>query len=625
MRPDDGPESRVPVDTFVTRAPSPATARAMIPSDDSIAAYQEAAAQAAGPSGVGVEEFERGLVEQGLMNPDALRTFREAMPPGAGPDGSGALARALVREGKLTRYQAAALYQGKARSLTIGPYVVLDKLGSGGMGMVFKARRREGGPEVALKLLPPSSSKQVLAVQRFRREAEIMARLDHPNIVASRELGEYGGVHYLVMDYVEGRDLDKVVRSGGPMKVPRAVDAAIQAARGLQAAHERGIVHRDIKPANLLLDARGVVRVLDLGLARVTHADDPLQAAGDGPSLTRSGVIMGTVDFLPPEQSDDSKRVDHRADIYSLGCTLHFLLAARPPFSGESIMQRLIAHHQKPVPSLRAARPEVPAELDELFARMLAKAPEDRPASMDEVIAGLERARAAAAPARGLQVFDDAPAPRSSSGSAIQTAPPVPEALDLLTFVRSELLATGEDHSAEAGRVATPLPPRSFRSGRRRWAVAVALGVGAVALASLGVVVGIVASLALIERARPPTNPPAKAPRRPEVVVAGPETARPAQVAEHPTPSSTVVPRPTGESTPLPAPADPPPAPREGPGLQDLLRALARPPAPVGPGPPLRPGDPGFGPVGPPLRPGDPGFGPPRGPNDRPRRPRPGG
>ena len=168
------------------------------------------------------------------------------------------------------------------------------------------------------------------------------------------------------MDFIEGRDLDKVVRTGGPMKVPRAVDCIIQAARGLAAAHERGIIHRDIKPANLLLDNQGTVKVLDLGLARITEEEETWKEGGQGKegSLTASGIIMGTVDFLSPEQSDDAKRADHRADIYSLGCTLHYLLTGKPPYMADSVMQRIIAHYQKPIPSLLEARPEATPEVD---------------------------------------------------------------------------------------------------------------------------------------------------------------------------------------------------------------------------------------------------------------------
>ncbi len=423
MKPDDWATSPTAADPYATRAPSPDSLEAM---ERAVRSMEDEGDRV---RGVSLEELEPGQIECWFLDAGGVRETMAGLPDEDRASGAEGLARALVKLGKLTRYQAAALFQGKGRALLIGPYVVLDKLGSGGMGMVFKAKGRQGGAEVALKLLPPSASKHPQAVARFRREAQIMERLDHPNVVASHEIGSYGGVHYLVMDYVEGRDLDRVVHSGGPMREVggRRSNCVIQAARrgALLAAHEQGIVHRDVKPANLLLDTKGNVRVLDLGLARITQGDDSVSSSKAGPSLTQSGIIMGTVDFVPPEQSDDSKRADHRADIYSLGCTLHFLLTGKPPFSGDSIMQRLVAHHQKPIPSLLEARPDVPSQLDAIFRSMLAKAPEDRPQSMAEaVIAGLKGVSRLAGHTKGLRVLQ-----RRRSSSKVDPAGSKGEAL----------------------------------------------------------------------------------------------------------------------------------------------------------------------------------------------------
>jgi serine/threonine protein kinase len=475
MKTDDGPPE---ADTYATRAPGPESLEAM-----ALASEESAAGGGGRIQGLGLEEFERSLIDCGFLDADGLRAaLAETSPDGRRSDAEG-LARNLVRLGKLTRYQAAALYQGKGKALLIGPYVVLAKLGSGGMGMVFKARLRDGGPEVALKLLPPSASKHPQAVLRFRREAAILEKLDHPNIVSSHDIGAYNGVHYLVMDYVEGSDLDKVVRSGGPLKVVKAVDCVIQAARGLAAAHERGIVHRDIKPANLLLEAKGVVRILDLGLARITQGDDTIDGQASAPSLTASGIIMGTVDFLPPEQSDDSKRADHRADIYSLGCTLHYLLTGKPPYSGETLMQKLVAHHQKPIPSLVEARPDVPPEIDAIFRTMLAKAPDDRPQSMLEVVKKLEAWREWNGGGKTLRVFDQAGGSKpegSGKPSMAGRKPEETETYDLQTFVRTELFEPELEDTFEGPE---PIPPRKSKKARNlrrkadlalRWLVAAA-------------------------------------------------------------------------------------------------------------------------------------------------------
>ncbi len=330
-----------------------------------------------------LEEFRRALVEHGLVTDEELAHFTAATPPG---EGVLELARTLVTAGKLTAYQSAALYQRKGRSLVIGHYLILDKLGAGGMGMVFKAKHRRLGTVVALKILPPSFARDRQAVLRFQREVEAASRLDHPNIVAALDAAEDRGVDFLVMEYVQGHDLDRVVRERGPMRVGEAVDCLIQAARGLAAAHAQRIVHRDVKPSNLMLDAAGTVRVLDLGLALIADSSNPFgQTAAT--RLTASGMYMGTVDYMAPEQAKDSKRADHRADIYSLGCTLFYLLTGREPFVAETVLKRLMAHLERPAPSLRAARPDVPTPLEQAYQKMMAKRPADRPASMTAVIA----------------------------------------------------------------------------------------------------------------------------------------------------------------------------------------------------------------------------------------------
>ena len=372
------------------------------------------------PAGVAdLTEFSRLLVEIGVISDFELRAFAEVSP-----EGVLGLSRALVNAGKITAYQAAAIYQKKSRGLLVGNYLILDKLGQGGMGVVFKARHRRLGRIGALKILPPSFARDRDAVLRFRREVEAAGRLMHPNLVAAQDADEDRGVHFLVMDYVEGRDLDRVVRDRGPMAVTQAIDCLMQAARGLEAAHAQGIIHRDIKPGNLMLDHDGTVRVLDLGLARIVDAANPFSKSAAG-RLTQSGMYMGTVDFMAPEQAEDSHRVDHRADIYSLGCTFYYLLTGRVPFSGDTVLKRLMAHMERPAPSLRIARPEVPPALDAAFLKMMAKSPQDRPASMAEVISLLEAckttvaeatAAAAALPEtkRELKVFDETPLKRAA-------------------------------------------------------------------------------------------------------------------------------------------------------------------------------------------------------------------
>lgn len=362
---------------------------------------------------VDVDHFRQAALELQLLDAGEL----DVCLAEAGGDVM-SLARLLVRAGRLTQYQAGVLAQGKGKGLAIGPYLVLKKRGQGGMGVVFKARHRSSGREVALKILLPSFGRDREAVARFRREFEVAARLDHPNVVRAIESDEDRGVQYLTMEYVEGTDLDELVQRGGPLDVALVVHCAIQAARGLAAAHAVGIVHRDVKPGNLILDQAGQIRVLDLGLARVIEATSTLGRDGIA-GITQTGAYMGTVDYIAPEQADDSKRAEHRADVYALGCTIFYLLTGRPPFSGGTILQRLMAHQQLPAPSLLAARDDVPRALEAIYQAMMAKTPGDRPRSMEEVIIRLESCRSSAG------VADDArESLRSFAATALKRAAP---------------------------------------------------------------------------------------------------------------------------------------------------------------------------------------------------------
>jgi hypothetical protein len=255
----------------------------------------------------------------------------------------------------------------------LGRYEILGRLAEGGMGAVFKARHAELGKVVALKVLPAGQMNEA-SVARFKNEIRAIGRLDHPNIVAAHDAGEMGGVHFLVMDFVEGLDLARALENQGRLSVPDACEAARQAALGLQHAFERGLVHRDVKPSNLMLARGGRVQVLDLGLARSFA-----EAAAD--TLTARGMLLGTADYLAPEQWEHAHAADTRADIYSLGCTLYHLLAGRPPFAGgqyQSVLQKMRAHLETPPTPVGRLRPEVPAGLAAVLDRMLAKVPADR-------------------------------------------------------------------------------------------------------------------------------------------------------------------------------------------------------------------------------------------------------
>lgn len=305
------------------------------------------------------------------------------------------LAKAMVGAGAMTKLQAAAAYQGKLSELVLGNYVLLEKLGEGGMGQVYRARHLKMDRIVAIKVLPRRLLSSPDAVQRFQREARAAAKLVHQNIVTAFDADEANGQHFLVMEFIDGRDLAQIVRADGPLPISKAVKALLEAAHGLKHAHAQGVVHRDIKPSNLLVDPSGTVKILDMGLARFDgDANAPVTGPGSstrpGDDLTQNGSVMGTIDYMAPEQAMDTRAADARADVYSLGCTLHFLLVGRPPFQGDTLMKRLVAHRDSPIPSLKQARRDVSDELEALYKRLMAKQPGDRPKA-DEVIRAVEK------------------------------------------------------------------------------------------------------------------------------------------------------------------------------------------------------------------------------------------
>jgi serine/threonine-protein kinase len=339
------------------------------------------------PSPVTTGEFAQRLSESGLFDAGDL------LLDDAAADGAAA-AQKLVETGKLTGFQADALLGDRAGDLVIGNYEILDRLGAGGMGTVYKARHRRMKRVVALKVMSKDVAMTERFASRFQREVETIARLTHPNVVMAYDADESESGPFLVMEFVNGRDLTSVVEKSGPLSVLDAVDCIVQAARGLEYAHAQGIVHRDIKPGNLMRDADGVVKVADLGLARLTTPS----GSGGQASLTQAGMVVGTAEYMAPEQAVDSGTVDHRVDVYSLGCTLYFLLTGEPPYRGSSLMAVLLKHRDEPIPSLRGRRPDVSPELEAVFRRMVAKKPDDRYPSMTEVASDLLRVPTTAQP-----------------------------------------------------------------------------------------------------------------------------------------------------------------------------------------------------------------------------------
>lgn len=309
-----------------------------------------------------------------LVEEDRLAKFivqyREAHD-GDLPERQEALAEALVEAELLTEWQSEKLLAGKHKGFILGKYKLLRHLGKGGMSQVYLAEHIMMRARRAIKVLPRNRVKDATYLERFRIEARAAAKLDDPNIVRAYDIDQDGDTHYLVMEFVEGKDLHVLVKEKGPLAYETAADYVAQVARGLAHAHAMGLVHRDIKPANCLVDRNEVVKLLDMGLARLVDDEESL-------TLDNNENVLGTADYLAPEQAINSHAADERSDIYSLGCTLYFLLTGHPPFPEGSISERLLKHQTENPPSILKDRPDAPPILITICERMMCKKADDR-------------------------------------------------------------------------------------------------------------------------------------------------------------------------------------------------------------------------------------------------------
>jgi serine/threonine-protein kinase len=348
--------------------------------------------------------FVEAIRGSGLVPAGEVEELAEAAArPGADPE---ALARDLVKRGRLTAFQARRLWRGKGADLFLGQYVLLDRLGEGGMGEVFRARHTRLDRDVALKVMRREKMAHPDSVRRFRREIHAVATLAHENVVLAYDADQSGDRHFFAMEFVDGPTLDVLVRDKGPLPVAEACEYVRQAALGLAHAHEKGLIHRDIKPSNLLVSRDGVVKISDLGLVLV---DDP--AAPGGSRLTKEGLTVGTPDFLAPEQARNPRAADGRADVYALGCTFYYLLTGEVPFPGGTPTEKMVRHGRESVPM--PTRPDLPSPVAGILAKMTARRPDDRYMSPGEA-------------ARALAPFAR---PRGSPA----TPPPMPIVEELLT------------------------------------------------------------------------------------------------------------------------------------------------------------------------------------------------
>ena len=334
----------------------------------------------------------------------------------------------------------------------LGPYRLESFVGGGGMGAVFRALDTTLDRIVAVKVLAGRQADDEEMLRRFRVEAQSAARLDHENIGRVHAVGSEGGWHYIVFEFIEGRNVRDVVRADGPFDLARTVDVAIQVADALEHAAEREVVHRDIKPSNIVITPAGRARIVDMGLARVA------QVAGEG-DLTVSGMTLGTFDYISPEQARDPRAADVRSDLYSLGCTMFFMLAGRPPFAEGTMVQKLLQHQQEPPPDIALLRPDVPARFAAIVARLMEKEPAARYQRPADLVAEL----VSFADDQGLEVA----APRSAAVTTVTVVdrPPRPAVLPwLVPLLGLAAVVLGLWGKAAADRRGPPAAPAAAGS-----------------------------------------------------------------------------------------------------------------------------------------------------------------
>ncbi len=366
-----------------------------------------------------------GLVPEGKLQQIAKQLEQAAANRPLGPEH---LAQRLLDADLITTWQNDKLMQGKHQGFMLGKYKLLRHLSSGGMSSVYLGEHTLMQRKVAIKVLPPARIDDSSYLPRFKRECKAMASLDHPNIVRAHDFDVDGKLHYLVLEFVDGQDLQAVVEKEGPLAFARTAEYIAQAADGLAHAHSLNMVHRDMKPANLMVDRRGVVKVLDLGVARITGADE-----AESLTLAHNEDVLGTADFLAPEQALNSHEVDTRADVYSLGCTMYYLLTGGVPFKESNLAKKLMAHQTQQPPPVTEGRPDCPSGLVAILERMMTKDRDRRYQTMEEVArvlrawvreySGVAPETPSAAHLPGGYLPGVAPAGVVSTGVASPTAP----------------------------------------------------------------------------------------------------------------------------------------------------------------------------------------------------------
>ena len=392
------------------------------------------------------DELLQLIRKSGMVDETKLSTYlqRRQLTRGLSDDPR-EFADELVQDGILTYFQSEQFLLGKWRGFTIGKFKLLERVGVGGMGQVFLCEHMFMRRRVAVKVLPPAKAEQPAALGRFYREARAAGSLDHPNIVRTHDIDQDGNLHFIVMDYVDGPNLLDVVKKFGPLDLRRAVSYISQVAVGLDYAFRNKLIHRDIKPGNVLIDRKGVARLLDMGLARfLNDHTDQLTIKYD------DKIVLGTADYVAPEQVANSHSVDIRADIYGLGGTFYFLLAGHPPFPTGTVSQKLLWHRTKDPTPIRQIRPEVPEGLAVIIGKMMAKDPKARYQTPAQIAADL---RAFASESVPLPAVDEMP--RLSPVAMEGMSPEEEDASEAVAETTLDTVATRNAHAESQAKTAT--------------------------------------------------------------------------------------------------------------------------------------------------------------------------
>lgn len=320
-----------------------------------------------------VERLLKAVLRSKLLDRETLQeALRDlALDRRDDPD---AVADHLIKSGKLSRFQARKLLQGQSAGLVLGPFQILAPIGKGGMGTVYLARDTRSEQLLALKVLTPKKARdEPRLLARFRREMEMCQRVAHPHIAWTCDVGVCQGVYYIAMEYIPGKSLYRIVSDGGPLEVSRAARLFVEIAAALDHAHHQGLIHRDLKPSNIQVTPNDHAKLLDLGLALMQG-----ETAGAREVVGGQGYVVGTMDYIAPEQAEDAASVDPRSDIYALGSTLYFALTGKPPFPGGTTMEKLQHHREDEPQPIEEHNPKIPSRFSELVRRMMAKNPDDR-------------------------------------------------------------------------------------------------------------------------------------------------------------------------------------------------------------------------------------------------------